>query len=117
MANSKLWLPGAPQALDLDTKPLNSLGELRLVHRDITGPAPRGPFDQTEASLTSTYPALWNHHSRNETRLVCEPDSQLTVRKGMEEKAVQVWATASRPHLNLEYTFGAQPLAVAYGPT
>ena len=32
----------------------------------------------------------------------------------MEEKAAEVWATASRSHLNLEYTFGSQPLAVAF---
>ncbi len=45
--------------------------------------------------------------------MVCEPDSQLRVRPGMEAKAADVWATASRAHLNAEYTFGSQPLAVA----
>ena len=32
----------------------------------------------------------------------------------MEEKASSVWATASRSHLNAEYTFGSQPLAVSF---
>ena len=65
-------------------------------------------------SPTATYPALWNHNAKQETRIVCEPDSQLRVRQGMEEKAAAVWGTASRAHLNLEYTFGAKPLAVAF---
>ena len=114
LTSSKLWLPGAPRALGLDIKPLSVVGRLGLVHRDITGPAPRGPFDKTAPNPTATYPALWNHTARNETRLVCEPDSQLTVRRGMEEKAAEVWATAGRSHLSLDYTFGSQPLAAAY---
>ena len=114
LSDSRLWLPGSARALELDMKPLDDIGELGLVHRDIIGPAPRGPFDKTTPSPTATYPALWNHNAKNETRMVCAPDSQLRVRQGMEEKAADVWATASRSHLNLEYTFGSQPLAVAF---
>ena len=114
LANSKLWLPGSPNALELKIAPLNSVGQLGLVDRDINGPAPRGPFDKIAPSPTATYPALWNHDAKQETRLVCEPDSQLQVRQGMETKAAVAWATASRPHINREYTFGSQPLAVAF---
>ena len=32
----------------------------------------------------------------------------------MEDKAASVWDTAGRSHLNLDYTFGSQPLAVAF---
>ena len=46
--------------------------------------------------------------------MVCMPDSQLVVRQGMEAKAAVVWSTASRAHLNLDFTFGFQPLAVAF---
>ena len=113
LADSRLWLPGSLNAVQLSVAPLEIVGKLGLVHRDITGPAPRGPFDKTTPSPTATYPALWNHNAKNETRMVCAPDSQLQVRRGMEEKAAAVWATASRSHLNLEYTFGSQPLAVA----
>ena len=114
LSDSRLWLPGSAHAVELDIKSLGDIGELGLVHRDIIGPAPRGPFDKTTPSPTATYPALWNHNAKNETRIVCAPDSQLRVRQGMEEKAGEVWATASRSHLNLEYTFGSQPLAVAF---
>ena len=46
--------------------------------------------------------------------MVCTPDSQLVVRQGMEAKAAGAWATASRAHVNLDFTFGSQPLAVAF---
>ena len=51
-------------------------------------------------SPTATYPALWNHHAGKETPAgLCEPDSQLLVRKGMEAKApARVWETAGRAH-------------------
>ena len=114
LSNSKLWLPGTSKALDLPVAPLGEVGNLGLVSRDIDGPVPRGPFDKTIPSPTATYPSLWNHNAKNETRIVCTADSQLRVRQGMEEKAAVVWATASRAHLNLDFTFGSQPLAVAF---
>ena len=111
---SRLWLPGQPTALELKTAPLGTVGKLGLVHRDITGPPPRGPFTKTASSPTATYPALWNHNAANETRMVCIPDSQLLARRGMEAKAAEAWATVSRAHVNLDFTFGSQPLAVAF---
>ena len=114
LSRSKLWLPGLLHANELKVDSLGAVGELGTYHLDIIGRPPRGPFDKTMASATATYPAMWNHTAKNETRLICEPDSQLTVRKGMEDKAAAVWATAGRSHLNLDYTFGSQPLAVAY---
>ena len=114
LSQSKLWLPGMASSFDLKVTLLANVGKLGFVHRDITGPAPRGPFDKIAPSPTATYPALWNHNATNETRMVCAPDSQLQVRQGMESKAAVVWATASRAHLNNEYTFGSQALAVAF---
>ena len=113
LAGSKLWLPGNPEAATLKVAALGAVGRLGLVHRDITGPPPRGPFTLIASSLTATYPALWNHDAKKETPIVCDPDSQLEVRPWMETKAAAVWATASRAHLSTEYTFGSQPLAVA----
>ena len=113
-SGSRLWLPGSESAIDLKVAALDEIGELGLVHRDITGPPPRGPFSKAAPSPTATYPALWNHNARKETRIVCAPDSQLQVRQGMEAKAAEVWSTASHTHLNLDFTFGSQPLAVAF---
>ncbi len=46
--------------------------------------------------------------------MVCLPDSQLLVRPGMEDKASDVWATASRAHISRGFRFNSQPLAVAF---
>ena len=81
---------------------------------DIIGAPPRGPFDKVAASPTATYPALWNHNASKEKRIVCEPDSQLLVRQGLEQKAAVAWASGGHSHLNLDFTFGSQPLAVAF---
>ncbi len=114
LTEGKLWLPGQPAALDLPVAQLNSVGKLGLVDRDIIGPAPRGPFDKISPSPTATYPALWNHDAKQETCMVCQPDSQLQVRQGMESKAAEVWETASRAHLNRDFRFNSQPLAAAF---
>ena len=114
LSQSRLSLPGSPAAFGIQTALLGDVSELGTYHLDIIGRPPRGPFDKTTPSPTATYPSLWNHNAKNETRIVCQPDSQLRVRQGMEEKADEVWATASRAHLNLDFTFGSQPLAVAF---
>ena len=46
--------------------------------------------------------------------MVCVPDWSLRVRRGMEGRAAELWETASRVHINRDFTFGAQPLAVAF---
>ena len=114
LSQSKLWLPGSASSVDLKTALLGDIGRLGLVDRDITGPTPRGPFDKAVSSPTATYPALWNHNARQEKHIVCLPDSQLVVRLGMEDRAADVWATASRAHLNRDFTFGSQALAIAF---
>ena len=113
LSYSKLWLPSMSKDIGLKLVPLSMIGKMGLYHIDITGPVPRGPFDKAEAIPTATYPALWNHNATKEKRIVCKPDSQLLVRQGMEEKASNHWAKASRSHINRDYTFGSQPLAVA----
>ncbi|MCE2469935.1 MAG: hypothetical protein J4F32_05425 [Dehalococcoidia bacterium] len=114
LSRSGLWLPGNASPLNVMVALLDTVGKIGVLSRDITGPAPRGPFDKMPLSSTSTYPALWNHDATKETRMVCEPDSQLRVRQGMEEKAATVWATASRAHLTIDFTLGSQPLAAAF---
>ena len=111
LSQSKLWLSGSASSVHLKTATLGDVGKLGLVDRDITGPAPRGPFDKVASSPTATYLALWNHNAKKETRMVCLPDSQLLVRPGMEDKAADVWATSSRTHFNRDFTFGSQALA------
>ena len=114
LSGSILSLPGCASSFELKVALLDDVGKLGTYDLDITGRAPRGPFDKIAPSPTATYPALWNHDAKKETRMVCAPDSQLQVRQGMEAKATMVWATASRGHLNRDFTFGSQALAVAF---
>ena len=120
LSQSKLWLPGNLSGLGLPTMPLGVVGKLGFYHLDINGPPPRsgapprGPFTNGPPSPTATYPCLWNHDAEKEVLMGCEPDSQLTVRYGMETKAATVWATASRSHLNRDFRFNSQPLSAAF---
>ena len=113
LTQSKLWLPARP-ALNLKIAPLGDIGKMGAYHLDIIGQPRRGPFSKIAPSPTSTYPALWNHDSAKETRIICEPDSQLIVRQGMEDKADIIWATASRTHINLDFRFTSQPMSAAF---
>ena len=110
LSQSRFWLPGDSSSVELGVALLGDLGRLGFLHRDITGPAPRGSFDKTRPSPTATYPALWNHDAERETRMVCVPDSQLQVRQGIENKAATIWATASRAHLNLDFRFNSSAI-------
>ena len=118
LSQGNLLLPANPVPLKLSVKSLGDFAEFGFHHLDITGlPSkgpPQGPFDKVSPSPTATYPCLWNHNAKNETRMICQPDSQLSVRQGMEAKAASVWATASRGHLNLDFRLNSQPLAAAF---
>ena len=114
LTQSKLWLPARNPPLQMKVCSLGDLGSLGLYDLDITGRPPQGSFTRMPYHATATYPSLWNHNARKETRIICVPDTQLQVRPGMEPKAEAVWATASRCHLNRDFTFGSQALAVAF---
>ena len=114
LSNSHLWLPTYQNPLPLPTTILSTIGRRGLVDRLILGPPHPAPFTKANPSDTANYPCLWNHDAKKETHLVCEPDLQLLVQIGMETQAAGVWATASRAHLNRDFTFGSQALSVAF---
>ena len=114
LSQSQLWLPQIEHSVELKTTRLDNIATLGLYDLDIIGRPPQGPFTKLPHSETATYPALWNHKAVNEKKFVCNPDSQLQVRQGLEAKAANVWATASRAHYNREFTFNSQALAVAF---
>ena len=136
LCNSELILPGFTLTQKLPIAPLKEFSERGLLSRDLTGgppspgKLPRGPFEHLKPyTEEAVFPALWNHHNEKETQLVCNPDSYLNVREDLiepndkkrdamarklAEKAKLQWTTASRVHLNVEFTFSSQPLAFAY---
>ena len=111
LSNSNLWLPSVADAKELKVAPLSAIGRRGLYHRNIIA---SGPFTKSASSPTATYPALWNHNAKNEKKMICEPDSQLLVKQGMEDKVADVWSTASHSHLNLDFRFNSQPLAACF---
>ncbi|MDE2824240.1 MAG: hypothetical protein OXK79_12130, partial [Chloroflexota bacterium] len=115
LTRSKLWLPGIASPAELKVASLGNIGKRGWHDINIAGSA--GPFTRGAHNPTATYPALWNHDAKKEIRVVCSPDSQLIVKPGREDRASEAWATASRSHLNRDFTFGSQPLAVAFTVT
>ena len=113
LTQSQLWLPGEYEKIGISILPLGKIAFLGYLSRDINGPLPRGPFDKIAPSATATYPSLWNHDAKKETYILCEPDSQLQVRSGMESKAAMIWETRSRAHHNGDFRYNSQPLSVA----
>ncbi len=115
LSESRLWLPGNANGTDLPIAALSEVGH-RGWH-DINIASSSGPFTRTPPRPTATYPALWSHDAKRETRLVCEPDTELRVKQGQEARASEAWATAGRAHLSKGFRFNSQPLSAAYTAT
>lgn len=114
LAGGALWLPAESEPLDIPVAPLGSVGQRGLDSQLFISAAHKAPFTRMPPSPTATYPALWNHDADKETRMICQPDTQLITRQGMESRVANAWATASRAHLNRDFTFGSQALAIAF---
>ena len=114
LSRSRLWLPRMMEAKELSTAALELVGRRGIGDADIAGRSKTAPFTKVLPSSTATYPSLWNHNAREEMRMVCEPDSQLLVRRGLEQKAANHWTTASRSHLNRDFRFNSQSLTTAF---
>ena len=110
----RLWLPALPELVELPITQLNQIGRLGVHDSMFILETHNGPFMKIDPSPTATYPSLWNHDAQSERFLVCSPDIALQVKPGMERRAAEVWTTVSRAHLNRDFTFGSQPLAVAF---
>ena len=121
LARGQLWLP-AQQSQEIPIASLHQIGQRGLDSQLLISPAHRGPFTRAAPSPTATYPALWNHDGQKmargdeykERRMICLPDSQLRVRRGMEARASEIWSNASHVHVNRDFRFTSQPLAAVF---
>ena len=113
ISESKLWLPGITATKTLSALPLGRIAERSLHSRNIFGAA-AAPFEKRAPSRTATYPCLWHHDARKEKRMICKPDCQMQAKQGKETRANEIWEIASHCHLNLNFRFNSQPLAVAF---
>ncbi len=105
--------------IQLPVVPIGQTAGRGPYHADIywnqASGAPRGPFALRKPPRKAfpTYPMLWAHAAKRERQLVVTPDSEGEVRRGMDEKAATVWATATRAHYNRDLQFNSQSLIVA----
>ena len=121
LKDGSLRLPRMREAQPLPVAVLADLGRRGLVHRDINGRnsdnSPRGPFDVVPRhGVVSAYPMLWEHGAQRERRLVVEPDTEGRVRQDCDTRALDVWETATRLHLTLDFRLNSQSLAACLTP-
>ena len=119
MVRGKLSLPRQTESFRLPVAPFSTLATRGVVHRDINGQPPRGPFDIQPLKDTgiATYPVLWSHKAERERQFQILPDSKGVVRDGMLGQANETWkATASRLHHNLDFQLNSQSLALCITP-
>lgn len=123
LGRGELRLPRLRRILPLPISPLGALGQRGPVHRDIgnrhdEAPPHRGPF--RIRSLASgefpDYPILWAHSAGRERRIAVHPDCRGDVRPGCDDRAFEIWDTASRLHLNLDFRLNSQSLAACLTP-
>ena len=122
LCQGELALPQMAERATLPISPIRDFAKRGLVHRDMIGNEVtkagkiRGPFDKhTPYSNALQYASMWNHNNTAERKIVCQPDCNLTPKDGEEDRALEQWeANASRLHINAEFTFSSQALAVAY---
>ena len=112
-----LRLPRLATASALPLTALKHVGTRGFYHRNISARPPLGPFDiERPFRVGARHPALWNHDTDRERRLVVKPDSRAEVRAGSEDQASAVWATATRLHFNLDFRLNSQSLAACLTP-
>ena len=122
LVHGSLRLPRMSGDLPIPVTSLGAIGTRGLYHRDINGPemsreGPRGPFDVVpRRSSASAYPTLWSHDARRERYLVVDPDTEGRTRPDCDAKAVRVWETATRLHVNRDFRLNSQSLAACLTP-
>lgn len=105
LANCSLWLPSLSPISDLPLVRLFDLAERGPDSQMFVGKQHNGPFEKSPRNPNATYPALWNRRGHEESSFVYQPDSELVVRPSMEQRAEELWETASRVHIAREFGF------------
>ena len=120
----KVLLPRQASPAPLAMTELRNVADRGVSETAIYDTPPQGAFDlhrikdPSDAPLHPTYPALWGHHAarkdgERERRFVVPIDAYCTPRKGMQEKAAEVWSrTAHVLHSTRDFSFGSQSFAM-----
>jgi hypothetical protein len=107
---------------------LGSIARIGPYHMDITGTervggATRGPFEiHPRTPSITNHPILWAHRAHAERAMIVEPDADAVLRHAtnarersiLDARARALVATASHAHVNRDFRFNAQSIAVAF---
>ena len=110
-----LRLPRMRETHALPVAKIHALGKKGPHDMQINGKA-NGPFDVIARRDAAAYPMLWRHTATRERRLTVEPDCEGRVRPNRDEKALDVWNTATRLHVNRDFRLNSQSLAACLTP-
>ena len=115
LRHGNLWLPQMAGKYPLSVGSVDQIANVGFHDMNIAGSAAQAGFDRIETlGLAPTYPIIWGHDAKLETGLIVAPDSEGRVKPGRETRAAEIWETRSHSHLNRNFQFNSQPLAVAF---
>ena len=127
----RVWLPGMAKS-EAVSIPITKIAATKAVigpyHADINGMnsngTVRGPFDKIDLipGAVPTYPMLWSHDAAHQQSIIFGPDSEGIARKAkagqsqsvIDQKVIDVWATASHCHFNRDFRFNSQSTSMQY---
>ena len=124
----QVWLPSQHSPVRIPIATVSLIGKIGPIHRDVNGTNPdgsiRGPFEIRALRKQSvpTFPALWAHNADRERTMMFEGDREGIPRQVgsaelqaiINEKATQVFETASHCHSNLDFQFNAQSTSIQF---
>lgn len=117
LTQGHIWLPqmSKQDRLSIAMSTIAQVGRVGLHAMNIAGQSSQAGFDRINLHRgVPTYPMLWNHDAKRETRLVVHPDSEGRVKPNMHTRAAEIWETRSHAHHNHDFRFNSQPLGVAF---
>ncbi len=117
LTRGHLWLPQMDKQsrLPIAMSVIGQISQVGLHDMNVAGESPQAGFDRINTRRgVPTYPMLWGHDAKKETKLVVQPDSEGRIKPNMHTRAAEIWATRSHTHHNRLFRFNSQPLAVAF---
>lgn len=112
-------LPRLDKEFSVPITTLQNIADRGVYYRDIYGPeslkdgTPRGPFNVTRAQSNKigSFPMLWAHDAKRETKLIVNPDHEGIIREGHDARAITLWKKfAGNICFNNDFGLGSQPL-------
>ena len=117
LTQGRLWLPqmSKQERSSIAISTIQQISRVGLHHMNIAGRSPQAAFDRINTRRgVPTYPMLWNHDAKKETKLIVQPDSEGRIKPNMHTRAAEIWNTRSHAHYSADFRFNSQPLGVAF---